>query len=165
MPKIDFGGAFTRAVLGNWQFTGILQMQSGDEFTVLAGVDQSQTGIGRDHAVLLNQSPYGPGACAAAAPCVNYITPSAFGLPATGTFGNVGKGSLRGPGLVDWDFGLFRFFPITEHATLQFRGEAFNILNHANFSDPISTVTSAGFGSINAAADPRILQISAKLLF
>ncbi len=165
VPKIDFGGAFARAVLGNWQFTGIFQAQSGDEFTALAGVDQSQTGIGRDHAVLVNAAPYGTGACAAAAPCVNWLAPSSFGLPAVGTFGNLGKGSLHGPGLVDWDFGLFRFFPITERWTLQFRGEAFNILNHANFSDPISTVTAAGFGSINAAADPRILQLSAKLLF
>jgi hypothetical protein len=164
IPSPGGSSKVLKGVFGDWQLTGIFQAQSGDEFTVLAGTDRSQTGIGRDHGVLTGTA-FGPGACTTAAPCVNDLVPGSFALPAIGTFGSIGKGSLRGPGLLGWDVGLFRNISIHERASLQFRAESFNVLNRANFADPVSTISSGGFGSITSSADPRIGQLALKLLF
>jgi hypothetical protein len=153
-------------VIGSWETTGIVQVQTGDPLTVLAGVDQSKTGLGRGHAqVVVGQSPYGPGACRTSAPCVNWLNPAAFTLPALGTYGNVVKGSYFGPRYVDWDGALVRMFPIHEQINLMFRAEYFNLLNHTNLLDPTTTLSSGGFGSITSANDPRIAQLALRLSF
>lgn len=50
--------------------------------------------------------PYGSNACGSKPPCVSYLNPNAFALPAQGTYGNMGKGALRGPNLIDYDGAL-----------------------------------------------------------
>ncbi|MCU1258541.1 MAG: TonB-dependent receptor, plug [Bryobacterales bacterium] len=165
LPKFGAANRLVRTALGGWQFTGILTYQTGGPLTILAGKDQSQTGIGSDRANYLGGSAYGSGACGSSGPCVNYLVPSAFGLPAIGTFGNVGKGSLRGPDLFNWDTGLFKEFPIRERMRLQFRAEFFNTLNRKNFNNPNVTQSAGGFGSITSAQDPRIGQLALKLQF
>jgi len=52
------------------------------------------------------QDPYGANACGSKAPCINYLNPAAFTLPAQGTYGNMGKGALRGPDMIDYDGAL-----------------------------------------------------------
>jgi hypothetical protein len=163
MPKLESQPAAVRGIFGKWEYTGIITSQSGTPMTILAGTDQSLTGLATDRAVQVG-SAYGHGACGSSAPCVGYLIPGSFALPATGTYGNTGKNSLRGPGLTGWDMGLFKNFPLhSERYSLQFRAEFFNAFNWTNFSNPISSVASAGFGSINAAGDPRIGQLALKL--
>lgn len=163
-PKFAGMNRFVRGVAGGWQLNGILKLQSGDPLTILAGTDRSQTALGRDRAQDLGGDHRLSGPCANAAPCVNWLNPSTFGLPAIGTFGNVGKGSLRGPGYFNVDLGLFKSFDMTERMRLQFRAEFFNAFNHTNFSDPGNTI-GGGFGQIYSASDPRIGQLALKLLF
>jgi hypothetical protein len=99
------------------------------------------------------------------------LNPADFSLPAAGTFGNVTKGAIRGPGYFDWDAGLFRNFPFEGAVALEFRAEYFNVINRNNLNNPISAVGSAGFGAISSSAatespiSPRIAQFSAKLFF
>jgi hypothetical protein len=85
-----------------------------------------------------------------------------------GTFGNVGKGAFRGPGKFNVDTGLMKNFyplPSREDIRVQLRGEFFNILNHAQFNDPDVTRNDGNFGGIYGAADPRIIQLAAKIYF
>jgi hypothetical protein len=118
-----------------------------------------------------NANPYGGNACGNSAPCVNYLNPAAFTLAPVGGFGNVGKGSLRWPGMVTVDTGLFKEFPVaSERVRFQFRAEFFNVLNHTNFystsqSFLVPGYTTGGFGTITSAMDPRIGQLALKLLF
>ena len=171
LPTPRSAGKLVQAVFGDWQINGVFQAQTGDPLTVKSGKDQSQTGIGGDRAVLVGPA-LGPGACSSA-PCVNYLTPSSFAQPPSATvaspyisaFGNFGKGAVSGPGMATWDVGLFRSVSFHERFSLQLRGEFFNVLNRANFSDPVTTMSSGGFGSITAAGDPRIGQLALKLLF
>ena len=95
-----------------------------------------------------------------------YFNTAAFIQAAIGTFGNVGRNSLRGPAFFDVDASIFKNFVFTERFRLQFRAEAFNIQNRANFNNPNATV-SAGvtFGTITAAADPRVMQFALKMFF
>ncbi|MBV8830526.1 MAG: TonB-dependent receptor, partial [Acidobacteriaceae bacterium] len=170
LPKLADKPAFVRYTLGAWQWTGIVTAMSGGPFTVLAGVDRSLTGLGSDHAVFTGIDPYGGNACGNSKPCVNYLNPAAFALPAIGTFGNVGKGSLRGPNLVTLDAGLFKEFPFAkERARFQFRAEFFNVFNRVNFNNPTNSTTptfsAGGFGTLTSSQDPRIGQLALKLLF
>ncbi len=165
-PRLTHSNMFVRNAIGNWEATGILSAVSGGPLTILAGQDTALTGISTERAVLIANQVLGPGACKNTAPCINYLNVPAFGLPAAGGFGTVGKGAFSGPGLLNLDFGLLKNFPLHgERYRLQFRGEFFNVTNRVNLNNPNSTVTSAGFGSITGARDPRIGQLALKLLF
>lgn len=166
LPQLAHSNKIVRTVAGGWQLNGILTLQSGGPLTILAGRDQSGTGLGSDRANYLGGNPYGTGACGATGTCVSYLVPSVFATPAAGTFGNVGKGALRGPNLMNWDTGIFKEFRLAkENYRLQFRGEFFNTLNRVNFNNPNVTQTAGGFGSITSAQDPRIGQLALKFLF
>jgi hypothetical protein len=68
---------------------------------------------------------------------LNYIKTECFSFPALGTLGNLGRNTLRGPGLQDVDASLFKNWPLRHDRTrLQFRIEAFNLFNKANFQAP-----------------------------
>ena len=69
--------------------------------------------------------------------------------PRTPRFGTCGAGALRGPGLVNFDLGLFRKFQVTERVTIQFRAEAFNLSNTPHFANPNSDIAASGFGVVN----------------
>jgi hypothetical protein len=100
-----------------------------------------------------------------------WFDPNAFSLPAFGTFGNVGRGILSGPGLADVDLALVKNTKVSENLTVQFRAEFFNAFNRVNFGPPNTTVFSSG--AINASAgvittlatNPRQIQFGLKLIF
>jgi len=166
LPTLSGTSAVVRTLAGGWQLNGIVTLQSGGPLTLLAGRDQAGTGLGSDRANYLGGNPYGAGACGATGTCVSYLVPGAFAVPAAGTFGNIGKGALRGPDLMNWDIGVFKEFRFkSESMRLQFRGEFFNVLNRVNFNNPNVTVSAGGFGSITSAQDPRIGQLALKFLF
>ena len=98
-------------------------------------------------------------------PSLQWFTPGAFVANPAGTFGNVGRDSLRGPGQISFDMALSRDFALTERFRLEARAEGFNVINHTNFNGPSATLTSSTFGRITSAGDPRILQFALKLIF
>jgi hypothetical protein len=78
---------------------------------------------------------------------------------------SAGRITTLGPGLVNVDVGIARHFRIRERGNLEAPPESFNVPNRANFSDPGATLTSAIFGRLTGALDPRILQFSQELHF
>ena len=91
-------------------------------------------------------------------------------MPGAGGVGNVGKDPLVGPGMFNWDMGVFKGIPIGERVRAQLRGEFFNTFNHSNFTNssnnyPKDSVNGAGFGTITSAYDPRIIQVALKVTF
>ena len=92
---------------------------------------------------------------------------SAFATP-PGRLGTCGRNqNLRGPGLSDVDFGLSRAFAyFGEGRSLEFRWEAFNLLNTAYFGLPVNNVNSGSFGKITSlAGDPRVMQFALRFSF
>jgi hypothetical protein len=145
LPHVHLESSVLRAVLNGWRTSGLIQHRSGDALTVTAGKDVSLTGLNQDRgqrtsyvSVYSHQS--GKGSCSGTASCVNWIDPSAFALPVNtgpGTgYGNVIKGSIRGPGYTDWDAAMIRTIPIYREASLDFRAEYFDVLNHTLLNDP-----------------------------
>ncbi len=155
------------ALLGGWTTNGILTLQSGRPFTValLPEIDNSNTG----RASLgfgANDRPdrLASGALAHPGPH-QWFNTKAFAFPAYGSFGNSGRNILEGPAFADYSMNLLREAWLKEGVRLQFRAEAFNVLNRANFDLPDIYLASSTFGRILSAASPRRLQFGLKLLF
>jgi hypothetical protein len=125
-------------VIGGWQWNGIVTAQGGFPLTPLVGSNVSGTGD-TNPVDVPDWNPNFSGPLVLGKP-EQYFNPNAFLMPLAGTFGNVSRGSFRGPGLVDVDTSFFKKFHMSERWTLQFRAELFNILNQANFAYPNSIV-------------------------
>jgi hypothetical protein len=97
----------------------------------------------------------------------NYLNAAGFSLPSyTQPFGNAGRNIARGYPFYDLDFGLHKNFALwSESSYLQFRAEAFNLLNQTNFQAPNTTFNTTSFGSITSTFPARQLQFALKLYF
>src|SRR3989449_5879179 len=160
-------------LIGGWQWNGIFNAQSGFPFSAQTGFNNTGTGDGAVvDAANLNPDFKGP---VILGRVDHWFDPRAFTVPTAGTFGNAGRSTFRGPGLVSVDTSFFKRIPIREGKTLQFRAEAFNVFNHANFAYPNGIVFqgspanysySDSAGQITNTATPsRQLQFALKLLF
>ena len=136
-PKRRFlknGPKAANALLANWALSGIVNVMTGFPFTPQLGYNPTGNGDTRNP-VRPNWNsdfqgklyPHTPG---------KWFEPAAFSPPAPGTYGNVSRNSLTGPGSSELDFSAAKSAHLTEHLGLQFRAEFFNILNHTNFSTP-----------------------------
>ena len=178
LPKLRSGYRALNYAANGWRTSGLIQHHSGDSLTAYYGSDNSLTGLGQDRdqedftkPAYLKQ--FGTGDCQAGKSCIAWLNPAAFSQPAQtgpGTgFGNVVKGSLRGPGYTNWDGAVIREFPIYRETNLEFRAEYFDLLNHNDLSNPSVTAplsTSTSFGTITSSyAGPRIGQFSLKYTF
>jgi len=165
------GGAsgLVNKLVGGWQWNGIVNAQSGFPFTPQVGANVSGTGD-TDNPDVPNHNPAFSGPVILGKP-EQWYDPRAFSLPLSGTFGNVSRGSLTGPSLTTFDTSLFKKISINEKWNLQFRAEAFNVFNHANFAEPSAVVFqgnnySSSAGVITSTATTsRQLQFALKLLF
>ena len=131
-------------MLGGWQFSGIWTMRTGQPLTVFVQTNRSRSqwnpsrgpGIGQDRP---DYAPgYGPHNAVLGRPD-QWFAPNAFALQPAGTFGNTGRGDFRGPDLRTLDLALVKHARLAAFggdARLEFRIEAFNVLNRANFGTP-----------------------------
>ena len=160
----QFGhGRLWSHLLSHWDIAPLVRYQSGLPVNPATGKDNSLTGSGLDRPDVVAGAAAYTGASHGLK--YQYVNPHLFTANATGTFGDAGHLSLRGPGYFDVDLAVVRGFALRERLTLQVRGEAFNALNHPNFGGPNGNISSSTFGQITGASDPRILQGSMKLVF
>ena len=170
MPAFRSMGLVARSILGGWATNGIVVVRSGLPFSVVSGIDNSLSGINQDRADIVGD-PSIAGDRTKAEKLQKWFNTSAFATNALGTYGSASRNMLRGPGFANIDFSVSRSFPVpigpnAESQKLQFRADFFNLLNHANFNNPVSSVSSTTtFGRILSAQDPRILQLALKFVF
>ncbi len=159
------GGGALQAILGGWQFAGIVNLQSGRPFTVYYGATVNYSGsdngpgaIGLDRPNLIGN------------PVVANPTPerwfdvTAF-APPSGTFGNAGRNILRADALRNVDVALSKQVPLGARARAQIRIEAFNVLNTPHFFLPVADLTSVRAGQVVRAYDARQVQLGLKVTF
>ncbi len=154
-------GKVLGAFINGWQVNAIVSIDSGRPFTIVSGTDRSLSGIGNDYADQIGN----PARPAGVDEIKEYFNTAAFRAAAPGTFGNVGRNSLFGPGYADVDSSIFKDLFQERRIHAQFRAEAFNTLNHVNFDNPNSNVSSGTFGQITGAGSPRVIQFGLKLMF
>jgi len=167
-------------LVGDWELSGIFAKQTGLPFTVFSAADFSNsnsTSARPDRTC----SGVGPQTVSEWFNPACFTTNSLQAALAAGTprFGNSGRNILSGPGIVNLDMSLMKKIRLTERLRLQFRAEAFNLLNHPNFGNPnatcvtTSTTTCApgpqdggvNIGKISSAGEPRDIQFALKLSF
>jgi len=170
---LPFGG---NRWLDGWTITGIVTALSGSPFTPVIGFDQAGTASPSQRPSLAPDRRIDD---VVRGGITQYFDPTAFVLPAPGTFGTVGRNSLRGPGYVSIDLGLLKNIRAVQvsgrQINVQLRVEVFNALNHANFGTPNSIVfvqTANGGGAPNSTAgritsanSPRQIQFAARMTF
>jgi len=84
----------------------------------------------------------------------------------SGQFGDLGRNSIYGPGAINWDMALTRRFEVKERWKMDIRADFFNIMNHANWGNPGTSIASSGtFGQITSFGTPREIQMAVKLFF
>jgi hypothetical protein len=152
--------ALLRALASDWRVSGILSAQSGAWLTVTTGRDNALNGQLNQRVNQVSDDVYGPKTLD------KYLNAAAFAQPATGTFGNHVRASIMGPGLWTINMALSRLVSVSTTQNLEVRLEAFNLLNHFNWGNPVTNLAQATFGRIQTqASDPRILQFGVKYEF
>jgi Carboxypeptidase regulatory-like domain len=182
LPFDMLGGP--KRLTNGWAISGITRFATGLPITLVETDDQSLLGTNFGGPIPLNvDTPnlaapvhtLDPRKSACPGPCL-FFNPSSFQGSALGQEGNANRRFFHGPGVNNWDFAVLKNTQLTERFVLQFRGELFNIFNHAQFIAPSSVglsnfnpqshlSTTGSFGSVNLAHDPRIAQLSLKLNF
>jgi hypothetical protein len=174
LPFDKFTGGPKRLVSG-WAISGITTFATGLPIQLSETDDNSLSGTFDDTIdkpsyanngshLYVNRNPRN----AAGQP---YFNPSYFVTEPVGQVGNAMRRFFTGPGINNFDMALLKDTHIWESMDLQFRAEAFNIWNHAQFANPstaigdINNSVPGGFGYITSAQNPRIMQIALKLLF
>jgi hypothetical protein len=130
--------------LGNWQTSYIVVLQSGRFLDPYCGdcPDTSNARVwgGRPDLIgdpkLSNASAH------------RWFNPAAFAQPAFGTLGNSAPGVIVGPGLANFDFGLFKYFQIHERLRLEVKATATNFFNHPNLGGPNTNISSTNVAMI-----------------
>ncbi len=150
--------AVTDAALGGWELTSILTLQSGPPFTVFQATSTANTGtFQRPNRVCdgnLSRSQQS---------IHDWFDLSCFTNPPIYTFGNAGRNILIGPGLETWDLGLDKNFQFVGRLGMQFRAEAFNVLNHANFGIPNNSIGAPNAGTVTSViTNAREIQLAAR---
>jgi hypothetical protein len=167
MPKLS--NRILNLTASGWSLSTIYAYRAGAPLSIASGLDQALLGFTgeRPNQVLPNTAVAHPlSACANITPCVTWLSAAAFAQPALGTLGNMGVLNVLGPKFFQFDAALVREFAIRERENLQFRAEAFNVLNNVRFMNPSVTLTAPStFGNITSAQDPRILQLAMKFNF
>ena len=172
-------------LIGGWQLTGVWRAQSGTPFSVT--FNSSTPGLPSGRADLVNNAALYPakktyknwfnsGYIGGQAVCSGSVqTNCVAGAPAAFTavpsnqyrYGNSQRNMLFGPNLSSWDAGIFKNFKIAEVITFQFRAEAFNVLNRANFGNPGANISNpSNVGVIGSTStDNRELQFGGRISF
>ena len=152
-------------ILGGWETSGIVTLVGGFPFSVT--VTPNTVSANGNASLYPN---WAPGVTTGALPAdqrtlQRFFNTSAFVAPPAYTFGNVAPYALLGPGYVNLDVVLSKTFPVWEQVKLDFRAEAYDVLNTPLFTYPASTLGASGFGAISSAKDGRIIQLGLKLKF
>jgi hypothetical protein len=152
------------SLLSQWQISGLFTLQDGtplNPFYIATDIANSGTpnrpNVVRGQSISLPSSKRTPD---------HWFNTDAFSTPAPFTFGNAGRNIIPGPGNEVIDIALARRFSITEHGSVEFRAEGFNIFNHPNFGIP-GPYPDLGpfFGKIFSTGDPRRFQFGTRFDF
>ena len=173
--------------LSDWTVNGIGTFRSGEPFTERVGFNNSRNrdrwspdrpnlnaGFSNDPTSGVSAGCAGIAAGTPLGTPAHYYDPCAFSLPTPGTYGNLGRNTLTGPGLSDVDLSLEKVFKATERVNVQFRAEVFNAFDRANFGLPRSSAFadsngtrsgSAGHIGSTISGTGRVIQFGLKVIF
>lgn len=152
------------AILGGWQLSGIVFLQTGQPLTPIIPTDRANIGSTGQRPDLIGD----PNLPRSERDPSRWFNSAAFRDPAPFTFGNAGRNIIEGPGVNNVDLSVMKNFRFGSERRLQFRAEFFNVFNRPNFDPPTGgnlNVLSPSAGVITSAKDSRQIQLGLKLYF
>lgn len=149
---------------GNWQVNGVLTLSSGPPYSLQACGDIANVGNSGCRLERLDQTS-DPKLSNPGPPPGYWFNVNAVATPARYTWGNMGRNTLRGDWLRNFDFSLFKVFPVTETKRFELRGEAFNLFNLHYFGTPDNIIGDPSFGQVTTASPQRIIQLGLKFYY
>ena len=167
-----------KLLTNGWEVNSILKFQGGEPVNVVSGADNSGTTEYQDRAEITGPAINGDRSVQSHS-YAQYLNPNSFAVPGLGTYGNLSRNQIYGPGFEDVDLSLLKNIPIyKERVRAQFRVEMFNVFNHTNLAQPLNNL---GYGSAFGwstttignsygapgigAGEPYNTQIALKILF
>jgi hypothetical protein len=150
------------AIARDWTVTTVVTLQSGLPFPVTQGTNNNAfAGFTTQRPNLVGN----PNLPADQRTIDRWFDTTAFSVAPIFTLGTSTRNPVRGPDYRNVDLAFIRHVPLDRSAGLEFRVEIFNLLNTTQLNAPNAVVGTAGFGSINSALDPRVVQLAVKILF
>ena len=172
LPFDKFTGGSLNRLTAGWALSGIATFAKGEPIQISETDDNSLSGTftatidepnyaNNGSPLFVNRNPRNQ----AGQP---YFNPAYFTAEQIGQVGNAMRRFFSGPGIYNFDMALLKDTRITESLQVQFRAEAFNVFNHAQFMNPsgnFNNQVAGGFGYVTSARDPRIMQLALKFVF
>jgi hypothetical protein len=167
---VPFDRAFSHAsrrLTQGWQIGGISRFSTGFPVSISQGsgdyslIGESSTDTPNLIAPIQTQNPRNSGPNGPN----TYFLPDSFTSEQLGQFGTASRRFFHGPGILNSDLAIAKDTHLTEAISLQLRAEWFNIFNHAQFNNPVGNYSASNFGEVTSARDPRIGQLSIKVLW
>ncbi len=187
------GNRLMKKVTEGWQANVITTFQSGQPFTIFSNNDNSLQGNFLDRPNLIGKitridprqvSTFSGSAanCSGQTTDANgnisgnfYFNPTAFDCQfnndlhlapgSLASFGDLGRNTLRGPGINNWDISFLKKTKLSENKSLELRGEMFNAFNHAQFLNPDRNGFDGTFGQVSQTRGPRLVQFALKFYY
>jgi len=161
LPTFRNRNLLLREAVGGIQVAGVIRAQSGAYYTI-----QGNSAVGNRRADYVGGDKYAKdNRFTLSSHQAQWLNPAAFKTPAPGAFGTAGVGSVILPGLQQGDVTLSKLFDFHERVQFKLQADAFNVLNHTNYSSLDTNVSDGGFGRLNGAYPNRQMQFGAKLIF
>ena len=166
--RLTHSNGWAKKVTAGWSLSGITTFATGLPVNISENDDRSLTGT---FTAPIDVPNYTPGNLLLDTnprhqdPLVTYFNPLLFTKELLGQVGNSRRRFFHGPGLNNFNLALLKNTQLTEYKQLQFRVEAFNVFNHAQFGNPDGNLNSSTFGKVATAREPRIMQVALKFLF
>jgi hypothetical protein len=156
------GGGIASKVIGGWQFSGIESCYTGTPLTVTANGTSLNA---PDELQTANQVLASVPVLGAIGPGADYFNPAAFAAVTTVSYGNVGRNTLRGPGVWNTNMSIVRDFAIKESIKFQFRTEFYNLANTSHFNAPDTNVNDSNFMQVTSSYGERNIRFGARITF
>jgi hypothetical protein len=142
MPAVSY-------ILGHWQASGLVQMQTGNPYNISQANDLGLFS-GAQYATSLSNPSIAP----ADRTVAKWFNPAAFAITPQDLLGNTPRASLFGSGQNNFDLAVQRVFPIKARFQFKLRVDRFNAFNHPPFSNLNTTITGPAFGSVTSGRPP-----------
>ena len=151
-------------VAGGWQIAGAVNVTSGDALDLVLGEDRNYDNTAGDRPNISGPLQRSSGGTEQGA-AQWLANTDVLTAPAIGTFGNLSRNAVRGPGSWTADFSILKNFRFWEGKTLQYRAEAYNIFNHPNLGNPNLNMRNGDFNTIINRNGNRTMQMGFRFLF
>ncbi|MFZ0419836.1 MAG: carboxypeptidase regulatory-like domain-containing protein [Candidatus Sulfotelmatobacter sp.] len=170
MPFEKLTGGASKRLTEGWALSGIMILAKGEPVQLMETDDNSLSGTFADTIDIPSYNPGNGSLFMNKNPRSGqpYFNPNYFTFEPLGQVGNAMRRYFSGPGIYNFDLALLKDTKLTERMQVQFRAEAFNVFNHAQFNNPSGNIDNnyvGGFGYVTSALPARIMQLALKFIF